>query len=119
VFEPARHDDPDIPDLQHRLLAAVAARTRWRAALDAAQAAARPPTPQLSATKIQPHPGGMRNMTTVIRPRWHNVAEVAMIGYGLSKTKMLVATGQIRSLKDGRNRRILPEWVDEYVARRA
>nr|WP_211240737.1 hypothetical protein [Hamadaea tsunoensis] len=42
-----------------------------------------------------------------------------MLGYGLSKTKMLVATGQLRSLKDGRNRRILPEWVDEYVARKA
>ncbi|WP_027342976.1 excisionase family DNA-binding protein [Hamadaea tsunoensis] len=58
--------------------------------------------------------------TTVFRQRWHTVAEVAeMLGYGLSKTKMLVATGQLRSLKDGRNRRILPEWVDEYVARKA
>jgi excisionase family DNA binding protein len=42
-----------------------------------------------------------------------------MLGYGLTKTKMLVATGQLRSLKDGRSRRILPQWVDEYVARRA
>ncbi len=55
----------------------------------------------------------------VIRPRWHTVAEVAtMLGYGVSKTKMLVAMGEIRSLKDGGSRRILPEWVDEYVARR-
>ena len=23
--------------------------------------------------------------------------------------------GQIRSVKDGRNRRILPEWVDDYI----
>jgi excisionase family DNA binding protein len=62
------------------------------------------------------------NTTTgvVIRPRWHTVAEVAqMLGYGLSKTKMLVATGELRSLKDGGSRRILPEWVDDYVARRA
>ncbi|MCW2610399.1 MAG: hypothetical protein JWM15_1645 [Cryptosporangiaceae bacterium] len=52
--------------------------------------------------------------------KWHTVAEVAdMLGYGLTKTKMLVATGQLRSLKDGRSRRILPQWVDEYVARRA
>jgi excisionase family DNA binding protein len=52
--------------------------------------------------------------------KWYTVQEVAeMLGYGLSKTKMLVATGQIRSLKDGRHRRVLPEWVDEYVARRA
>jgi excisionase family DNA binding protein len=57
---------------------------------------------------------------TVIQRKWHTVAEVAeMLGYGLSKTKMLVLTGQIRSVKDGRNRRILPRWVDEYVEQRA
>jgi excisionase family DNA binding protein len=56
----------------------------------------------------------------VIERKWHTVAEVAeMLGYGMSKTKMLVAMGEIRSLKDGRNRRILPQWVDDYVARRA
>jgi hypothetical protein len=38
-----------------------------------------------------------------------------MLGYGLTKTKHLVLTGQIRSVKDGGNRRILPEWVDEYI----
>ena len=31
---------------------------------------------------------------------------------------MLVISGDLRSLKDGRSRRILPEWVEEYVARR-
>ena len=51
---------------------------------------------------------------------WYTVAQVAeMLGFGLSKTKMLVKTGELRSLKDGGHRRILPEWVDEYVARRA
>ncbi len=55
-----------------------------------------------------------------LTPKWHTVAEVAqMLGYGLSKTKMLVATGELRSLKDGGHRRILPEWVDEYVDQRA
>lgn len=55
-----------------------------------------------------------------IKPKWHTTAEVAaMLGYSLSKTKMLVITGEMRSLKDGRSRRILPEWVDEYVARKA
>jgi excisionase family DNA binding protein len=55
----------------------------------------------------------------VIQPKWHTVTEVAqMLGYGLSKTKMLIATGQIQSLKDGRNRRVLPEWVDDYINRR-
>ncbi|MFE0131272.1 excisionase family DNA-binding protein [Streptomyces sp. NPDC059037] len=58
--------------------------------------------------------------TAVIQRKWHTTAEVAvMLGYGLSKTKMLVLTGQIRSIKDGRSRRILPRWVDEYVERRA
>ena len=32
---------------------------------------------------------------------------------------MLIITGELRSLKDGRSRRVLPEWVDEYVARKA
>ncbi|MGW0288291.1 excisionase family DNA-binding protein [Streptomyces sp. NPDC003236] len=53
---------------------------------------------------------------TVIERKWHTTAEVAaMLGFGLSKTKMLVLTGEIRSVKVGRNRRILPAWVDEYV----
>ncbi|MFC8596350.1 excisionase family DNA-binding protein [Streptomyces atroolivaceus] len=56
--------------------------------------------------------------TTVIERKWHTTAEVAqMLGFGLSKTKMLVLTGEIRSVKVGRNRRILPVWVDEYVQR--
>lgn len=55
-----------------------------------------------------------------IRPRWHTVPEVAaMLGYSVSKTKMLIASGDLRSLKDGRSRRILPQWVDDYVNKRA
>lgn len=55
---------------------------------------------------------------TIIERKWHTTAEVAeMLGFGLSKTKMLVLTGEIRSLKVGRNRRILPAWVDDYVNR--
>jgi excisionase family DNA binding protein len=61
----------------------------------------------------------MMSTTAEITAKWFTVREVAdMLGYGLSKTKMLVATGQLRSVKDGRSRRILPEWVDEYIARR-
>lgn len=57
---------------------------------------------------------------TAIQRKWHTTAEVAeMLGYGLSKTKMLIITGEIRSIKDGRSRRILPRYVDEYVERRA
>jgi excisionase family DNA binding protein len=55
----------------------------------------------------------------ILMPRWHTVKEVSqLLGFSLSKTKMLVITGEIKSLKDGRNRRIMPEWVDEYIQRR-
>jgi excisionase family DNA binding protein len=54
---------------------------------------------------------------SVIERKWYTTAEVAdMLGFGLSKTKTLVLTGEIRSVRVGRNRRILPTWVDEYVA---
>ncbi|MFF8969127.1 helix-turn-helix domain-containing protein [Streptomyces sp. NPDC002623] len=56
--------------------------------------------------------------TATLHRKWHTTAEVAeMLGFSLSKTKMLVLTGEIRSVKIGRNRRILPAWVDEYVNR--
>jgi len=60
-------------------------------------------------------------MTEVmIRKVWHTVAEVAeMLGYGESKVRMLIIQGDLKSLKDGRSRRILPRWVDEFVAKRA
>jgi excisionase family DNA binding protein len=57
-------------------------------------------------------------VNTVIERKWYSVAEVAeMLGYGVTKTKFLVLSGQIRSVKDGGSRRILPEWVDEYIRR--
>jgi excisionase family DNA binding protein len=53
-------------------------------------------------------------------PKWYTVAQVAqMLGYGESKVRMLIIAGDLRSLKDGRSRRILPEWVDQYVEMRA
>ena len=55
----------------------------------------------------------------VITPKWYTTEQVAvMLGYGLTKTKHLVLSGQIRSVKDGGSRRILPEWVDDYIRRR-
>ena len=55
------------------------------------------------------HPGPLT-------PRWHSPAEVAvLLGFGLPKVKMKIATGELRSVKDGKYRRILPEWVDQYV----
>ena len=52
-------------------------------------------------------------------PRWYTIEQVAvMLNYGLTKTKYLVHSGQIRSVKDGGNRRILPEWVDDYIRQR-
>ncbi len=41
-----------------------------------------------------------------------------MLGYGETKVRLLIISGDLRSLKDGRSRRVLPEWVDEYVERR-
>jgi len=56
----------------------------------------------------------------LIQRRWHTVAEVAeMLGYGESKVRMLIVQGDLKSLKDGRSRRILPQWVDEFVEKRA
>ncbi|MGW5011281.1 excisionase family DNA-binding protein [Micromonospora chalcea] len=55
-------------------------------------------------------------MTHDLRPRWHSPAEVAvLLGFGLSKVKMKIANGELRSIKDGKYRRILPEWVDDYI----
>ncbi len=57
-------------------------------------------------------------MSIAIARKWYSTAEVAeMLGYGLTKTKFLVLSGQIRSVKDGAYRRILPEWVDDYIRR--
>ncbi|MFG1609291.1 excisionase family DNA-binding protein [Actinoplanes sp. NPDC049265] len=51
-----------------------------------------------------------------LKRKWHSPAEVAVIlGFGLSKVKMKIATGEIRSVKDGKHRRILPQWIDDYV----
>ena len=52
-----------------------------------------------------------------IRRRWHTVAEVAeMLGYGETKVRTAIIAGDLKSVKDGKLRRILPQWVDEYVA---
>jgi excisionase family DNA binding protein len=57
---------------------------------------------------------------TTLSPKWYSPAEVAvLLGFGLSKVKMLIATRQLRSIKDGKYRRVLPEWIDEYIARLA
>lgn len=37
TYQIARPDDSDVPALEHRLMSAIAARTRWRAAMQAAQ----------------------------------------------------------------------------------
>jgi len=45
----------------------------------------------------------------VVTPCWYTIEQVAvMLNYGLTKTKYLVHSGQIRSVKDGGNRRIWP-----------
>lgn len=55
-------------------------------------------------------------MTHDLRPRWYSPAEVAvLLGFGISKVKMKIATGELRSIKDSKYRRILPEWVDDCI----
>ena len=50
-----------------------------------------------------------------LTPRWYSPAEVAiLLGYGLSKVKAQIATGQIRSIKDGKYRRVLPAEVSRF-----
>ncbi|MEU0081255.1 helix-turn-helix domain-containing protein [Micromonospora tulbaghiae] len=55
-------------------------------------------------------------MSRHLTPRWYSPAEVAvLLGFGISKVKIKIATGELRSIKDGKYRRILPEWVDDYI----
>jgi excisionase family DNA binding protein len=62
----------------------------------------------------------MSTESVPLQRRWYTVAEVAeMLCYGESKVRMLIIQGDLKSLKDGRSRRILPEWVDQYVQSRA
>jgi len=57
---------------------------------------------------------------TPLHRRWYTVAEVAdILGYGQSKVRMLIIQGDLKSLKDGGSRRVLPEWVEEFVQLRA
>jgi excisionase family DNA binding protein len=52
----------------------------------------------------------------IFTPRWYTVGQVAqLLNYGESKVRMLIINGQLRSIKDGWSRRILPEWVEAYV----
>lgn len=76
--------------------------------------------PRGHLTTIPGNTGPTRYLRQVeIKPKWLTTAEVAvMLGFGITKTKMLIISGDLRSLKDGRSRRILPEWVDDYIARR-
>ena len=38
----------------------------------------------------------------ILTPRWYTVAQVAqLLNYGESKVRMLIITGQLRSIKDG------------------
>jgi excisionase family DNA binding protein len=53
-------------------------------------------------------------------PKWYTVSQVAsLLEYGETKVRMLIISGDLQSLKDGRSRRVLPEWVEDYVRLRA
>ncbi len=60
----------------------------------------------------------MEKDTIHLTRKWLSPAEVGIVlGYGPSKVKLKIATGELRSIKDGKYRRILPEWIDEYIQR--
>ena len=91
-----------------------------------ASPAANPSATTTAPTPIPPaQPHNRREMIMngnglALVPKWYTVAQVAsLLGYGESRVRMLIIGGDLRSLKDGRSRRILPEWVDEYVQMRA
>jgi len=55
-------------------------------------------------------------MTVTLERKWYSTEEAAdLLGFGLTKTKFLVLSGKLRSVKDGGHRKILPEWIDEYI----
>lgn len=57
-------------------------------------------------------------MTVVIERKWYSTEEAAeLLGFGLTETKFLVISGKLRSVKDGGHRKILPEWIDDYIRR--
>jgi hypothetical protein len=42
----------------------------------------------------------MTERNVVLMPKWYTTTQVAqLLGFGLYKTKMLIATGELRSLK--------------------
>ena len=44
----------------------------------------------------------MRRSDLNLTPKWYTTAQVAeLLGFGLYKTKALIASGELRSLKDG------------------
>ena len=50
-------------------------------------------------------------------PSWYNVAQATqLLGYGETKGWMLIISGDLRSLRDERARRVLPEWVRSMSA---
>ena len=53
-------------------------------------------------------------------PKWYTVPQIAqLLSYGETKVRMLIISGDLRVLKDGRARRLLREWVDDYIRNRA
>lgn len=53
-------------------------------------------------------------------PKWYTVSQVAsLLEYGETKIRMLIISGDLRSLKDAHSPRVLPEWVDDYIRLRA
>ena len=77
------------------------------------------PDNQAPGERARCQKGGEMAQVQRFARRWYTVSEVAgILGYGESKVRMAIISGDLRSIKDGRFRRDLPEWIDEYVERK-
>ncbi|WP_156937736.1 helix-turn-helix domain-containing protein [Haloglycomyces albus] len=64
---------------------------------------------------VSPRPP-QRGEQDVIQPRWYSIPQSAVaLEFSVSKVKRLIRAGRLKSVKDGRNVRILPEWIDQYI----
>jgi hypothetical protein len=73
-----------------------------------------PQKPQGGKWRYARHEGQL-----ILTPKWHSPPRSQCCSVSGFQGQDADAQRELRSVKDGKYRRILPEWVDEYVARRA
>ena len=70
-----------------------------------------------------PHPRASdrdQNTSAPLGKRWYSPQDVAqLLGYGIYKVRMLLITGEMRSIKDGKYRRVCLAGVGRRVCSQA